>query len=560
MPTGLWSGSTGLSSGGGLGAGYFGFSAGGGLSPGSSGFLPTLPTVDTTNLVMRLQPDFSTVTKSGSTVLTASDLSGAGNNVAASALANATGPLEMLDTEPTSPGFGRKFWRFQRREAFAWATQSLTTTNMAVIFVMRHHWAFGGAFFSIGTTAGASNTSGATLRAVTTNGEAPYVCNAAVSAKSAGAGSEKIIFGSQMQVVGAFSGSGAASSRIYMNQDFVTTAGPTNATFSGGAIGYYVHSPGTALGASPAGTDPYQTFDVYDVLVYNARPSNATADAIMAALQTGYGIPTIANSLVLDGDSITQGFYPPVLGGDTVSMQMRIPAGWRVINVGTSGNQTYQRVALRDQADSIHQTKAMLGGANSGKNKLLMQIGINDINTGAAYTASVTAGVMDVTAMSNVGESLNVGDGVSGSGVPANTVISSLGTGTGGVGTYNLSNSFTITSRTLGAPRNADNVYNGPNGNNSQVKLIGDATNGYKARGYDKIIVCVNIINGQANAVTQLTRATTGLWARIRNTAQFLSDTGLSSGQLAYIDLPLITAGTGAYAGQTLFATAGDTS
>ncbi len=532
----------------------FGCGAGGGAAP------VTLPAVDTTNLVMRLQPDFSTVTKSGSTILTASDLSGAGNNVAATAITNGTGPLEMLDTDPTSPGFGRKFWRFQRREGLAWATQSLTTTNMAVIFVMRHHWAFAGTFFSIGTAFNASNTSGGTFRTVTANGEAPYVCNAAVSAKTAASNGEKLILGSQLQAVGLFSGSGAGSTRLYMNQDFATVAGPTNATFSGGAIGYYVHStnPATALGASPAAGDALETFDVYDVLVYNVRPSNTTADTIMAALQTGYTIPTITDSLVLDGDSITQGFYPPVLGGDTVSMKMRIPAGWRVVNVATSGNQTYQRVLLRDQVDSIHQTKALIGGANSGHNRVLMQIGINDINTGAAYTASVTAGVMDVTAMTNVGESLNVGDGVSGSGVPANTVISSLGTGTGGVGTYNLSNSFTITSRTLGAPRNADNVYNGPNGTNSMVSLIGVAVNGYKARGYDKIIVNVNIINSQANAVTQLTRATTGLWARIRNIAQFRTDTGLTAAQLDFIDLPLITAGTGAYAGTTLFATAAD--
>ncbi len=520
---------------------------------------PTLPVVNTTNLVMRLQPDFSTVTKSGSNIVTASDISGTGNDVGIAGLlrANTTGPMEMVDTDPTSPGYGRKFWRFNRREGLAWATQSLNTNNMAVIFVMRHHWAFSCTFFSIGTVEGASNTAGGTFRVSTGGTAAPYVSNAAISSVSAGAGSEKLIMGSQIQAVGIFSGSGAGSSRHYMNRDFVTVAAPSNQTFTGGAIGYYVHAPGT-IGVTPVSTDAWASMDVYDVLVYNVRPSNAVADTIMGALQDGYGIPTITDSLVLDGDSITQGFYPPVLGGDTVSMKMRIPAGWRVVNVGTSGNQTYQRRILRDATNSIHQTAALLGGANSGHNRLFMQIGINDINTGATFTASVTAGVMDVTAMTNAGESLNVGDGVSGSGVPANTVISSLGTGTGTTGTYNLSNSFTITSRTLTAPRNADNVYNGPNGTNSQVKLIGDVTNGYKARGYDKIIVGVNIINAQANAVTQLTRATTGLWARIRNLSQFLTDTGLSSGQLDYIDLPLITAGTGDYAGQTLFATAAD--
>jgi len=528
---------------------------------GAGAFVPTLPTVNTTNLVMRLQPDFSVVTKSGSNIVTASDISGTGNDVGITGLLrpDTTGPLEMIDTDPTSPGYGRKFWRFQRRQGLAWATQSLTTTNMAVIFVMRHHWAFPGTFFSIGTVEGSSQTVGGTFRTVTANGEAPYVCNAAISSKSAGAGSEKLILGSQLQAVGIFSGAGAGSSRHYMNQDFVTVAGPQNATFTGGAIGYYVHAPGT-VSVPTTSADAWQTFDVYDVLVYNVRPSNVTADTIMAALQTGYGIPTITDSLVLDGDSITQGFYPPVLGGNTVSMKMRIEPGYRVVNVGLSGNQTYQRVLLRDQVDSIHQTKAMLGGANSGHNRLFMQIGINDINIGTRFTASVTAGLMDVTAMTNAGESLNVGDEVKGSGVVAGTTITALGSGTGGIGTYILSDAgLTIGSRALTGPRNANNVYNGPNGTNSMVSLIGAAVNGYRARGYDKILVGVNVINAAAGAVTQLTRATTGLWARIRNIAQFRADTGgLTAAQLDYIDLPLITAGTGAWAGTTIFATASD--
>ncbi len=56
----------------------------------------------------------------------------------------------------------------------------------------------------------------------------------------------------------------------------------------------------------------------------------------------------------------------------------------------------------------------------------------------SAITASFATNVMTVTVTSGV---LAVGQAISGTGVPANTYISSLGTGTGGTGTYNLSTS-----------------------------------------------------------------------------------------------------------------------
>jgi len=56
----------------------------------------------------------------------------------------------------------------------------------------------------------------------------------------------------------------------------------------------------------------------------------------------------------------------------------------------------------------------------------------------SAFTASIAAtGVMTVTAVSS--GTLAVGQAITGSGVPAGTRITSLGTGTGGAGTYNTS-------------------------------------------------------------------------------------------------------------------------
>lgn len=64
------------------------------------------------------------------------------------------------------------------------------------------------------------------------------------------------------------------------------------------------------------------------------------------------------------------------------------------------------------------------------------------------FVASVTAGVMTVTSVNNA--TLAVGDVIySANAIPANTFIKSFGTGTGGTGTYNLSQSFDLSSVTL---------------------------------------------------------------------------------------------------------------
>lgn len=57
---------------------------------------------------------------------------------------------------------------------------------------------------------------------------------------------------------------------------------------------------------------------------------------------------------------------------------------------------------------------------------------------GITVTASFATNVMTVTASTGT---LVVGQSITGTGVPANTFISSLGTGTGGAGTYNLTTS-----------------------------------------------------------------------------------------------------------------------
>lgn len=69
-------------------------------------------------------------------------------------------------------------------------------------------------------------------------------------------------------------------------------------------------------------------------------------------------------------------------------------------------------------------------------------LGISGVQQGTV-TATIAASVMTVSAVLTGGAPIAVGDKVTGSSVTANTFVASFGTGTGGAGTYNLTQSST---------------------------------------------------------------------------------------------------------------------
>jgi len=72
-------------------------------------------------------------------------------------------------------------------------------------------------------------------------------------------------------------------------------------------------------------------------------------------------------------------------------------------------------------------------------------------------TASITGTTLDVTAVAS--GTLAIGDRIYGTGIDFNTVITALGTGTGGTGTYTLSNSQTFSSGNIwAAPANINTL------------------------------------------------------------------------------------------------------
>lgn len=84
-------------------------------------------------------------------------------------------------------------------------------------------------------------------------------------------------------------------------------------------------------------------------------------------------------------------------------------------------------------------------GSISGN--ILTIASVNEGPQTASYVGSISGDVLTVTSVTS--GYLNVGDLVVGSGVTAGTTISALGSGEGGVGTYTLSNSMTLASGTL---------------------------------------------------------------------------------------------------------------
>lgn len=72
---------------------------------------------------------------------------------------------------------------------------------------------------------------------------------------------------------------------------------------------------------------------------------------------------------------------------------------------------------------------------------------MNSATAGAIVTASMSATTLTVSAVTS--GTLFIGQTIQGAGVTSQTIITALGTGTGGVGTYTINNSQTISSTTM---------------------------------------------------------------------------------------------------------------
>ena len=213
------------------------------------------------------------------------------------------------------------------------------------------------------------------------------------NATTAGAGSEWIMPGAQLQVMGAAtSGSGT---RLFLNERFVDVAVPFPVTDVPGAeIGRYAWSPGSS--------GSWGVFDLYEMIVFSPGLSNADALAVSQSLMTDHGIVPIQNQLVLEGDSITQGVGDVTEHFSSAAVLTEpgsgwIPANWRVINEGSSGAQIG---TLRDRRDA---TDSWADQTITGQNVMAFEIGRNDWVAGSVTVADHYTNVVSYLNTSSTG-------------------------------------------------------------------------------------------------------------------------------------------------------------
>jgi len=154
-----------------------------------------------------------------------------------------------------------------------------------------------------------------------------------------------------------------------------------------------------------------------------------------------------------------------VEGKSTVNLREASALTGSGSGIGGQVNYDDSFAALR-MANPIRKAGSRIINTNDSDVQFVAKTGnITNIQNGAIVTASITSSIMTVTAVAS--GVLRVGQTLSGSGVNAGTYISSLGTGTGATGTYNVVGDNTATSTTITATGNPWGYY--PINNNNAV-------------------------------------------------------------------------------------------
>lgn len=346
---------------------------GGGDTGGGDPTPPATPPVLPVSVTARWHPAHSTTTMDGTRIATATDLQG---------LADVTAPTGEGPT-PMTDALGRPFWRFEGDSYLAIAdTLALSSRAMSVFMVGRFHQvSTRSTVFSIGSTAAgtASNTILASLETATDQNSVPLVRAYSYPRNASYPTPEKMVTGSQMQVVG-MAGRAAAdgATTLWMNTDKITANEPYSRTgIAGAEIGRYAYSPG------PSGK--WGRFDLYEMIVCDTALTDTDGDTLVSDLMTTYGIVPITNQLVLEGDSIMQG-TGDVSTGLRADMVMTDPgagligADWRVINMASSGAQVTKLTQRRNATFGWPVIKA------PGQNVVAFEIGRNDLSPGGGKT------------------------------------------------------------------------------------------------------------------------------------------------------------------------------
>jgi len=332
-----------------------------------------------------------------------------------------TGPVLLTD------GLGRRFARFSESATTGTyksgpngpnllqigSAFSANTRSVTVFAVVRQHKANGTDYFSLGV-AGSSppNTVGSTLRTAVVSSSAPLLGGAGGAAAITSvdtANVARMVPGSQLQVIGVASRSATLASgggqRFYLNTDTAQTerSGSSVIAGTGATIGSYAYAP-SAAGA---------WFDLYELLVFNGDLTNTQADAIALALTTSWSIAPITSQIVLEGDSIIDGITNSGLAatsdlgvpsGESLGMllsepgsPLAYPAGWRVLNRGSSGATASVVTTRRDATNGV--ASLLL----PGRNVVALLLGRNLLGAEAKTGAQAYADMVSLWSTTSTG-------------------------------------------------------------------------------------------------------------------------------------------------------------
>jgi len=344
----------------------------------------------------RWHPEFSTVTLDGDRILTASDLQGLANLTGAPG----TGPRAMVD------GLGRKFWRFEGDGYLTVANAlALSSREMALFMVGRfHRISTKCAIFSLGSQAAgtANNSNGAALSVARFSQSVPLLKTFSRPTNTAYPTPEKMVTGSQMQVVGMVGRTNASGgSSLWLNEGRVTAPQPlSRVAIPGAEIGRYSHSPGAS--------GDWGVFDLYEMIAYDTRLTDTEGDTLIRR-DTALGWPDLQlagqnvlafeigrNDISISGGETPASHYANVvayLTDDFGTVPSSILAkGWdlRVMaNIASSPNYveaiTAYRALLRDPAFTVD-----LGTDASGAYTGQMQLVESDLITDGGQTVFAT--------------------------------------------------------------------------------------------------------------------------------------------------------------------------
>lgn len=219
--------------------------------------------------------------------------------------------------------------------------------------------------------------------------------------------------------------------------------------------------------------------------VVQAPCIGAVATTISAGLvaedQSGYLYNVTASATIPASGTVSVSFQCQTQGPIPVPTSLSIYAGvggWDAIGTptgGSEGNLVETRAAfeLRRQnvlaANAQGIPTAVLGAVFNVSGVLDAYVLSNPLSTssGASFTGSISGSTLTVTVADprwtsgNQPGAIAVGQMVSGTGVAASTVITALGTGSGGTGTYQINTSQTVASEAMtsaqGGPQLAAN-------------------------------------------------------------------------------------------------------